>query len=58
MQLRAVDKLLAARLAHRRRETIRACGQPMQKSTTGRAQADLHRGDSRLSETPEPSIVA
>ena len=62
VQLCAVDELLAARLAHRRweghRETIRACGQPMQKSTIGRAHADLHRDDSRLSETSEPSIVA
>ena len=58
-----VDKLLAARLARRRRdedhrETIRACGHPMQKSTIGRVHADRHRDDSRLSETPEPSIVA
>ena len=48
VQLRAVDKLLSARLAHRRREedhreTIRACGQPMQQSTIGRAHVDLHR---------------
>ena len=63
VQLCVVDKLLAARLARSRREedhreTIRACGQPMQKSTIGRAHADLHRNDSRLSETPELSIVA
>ena len=58
-----VDKLLAARLAHRRREehhrdAIRACDQPMQKSMIDRVYADLNRDDSRLSETPEPSIVA
>ena len=35
------------------RETIRACGQATQKSTVGRAHADLHRDDNRLSETLE-----
>ena len=40
VQLCADDNLFAARLAHRRlteghRETIRACGPPMQQSTTG-----------------------
>ena len=55
----AIDKLLATRLARRRwgedhRETTRSCGQPMQRSTIGQAHADLHRVDSRLSETPEP----
>ena len=63
MQLCAVDKLLAARLTRRRREedhreTIRTCGQPMQKSTFGRVHAGLHRADSRLLETSEPSTVA
>ena len=59
----AVGILLAARLAHRRweehhRETIRACGQAMQRSTIGPAHADLHRVDSRLSGTPELPTVA
>ena len=63
VQLFAVFKLLAARLAHRRREedhreTFRAWGQPTQKNTVGRAHADLHRDDSRFSGTEEPSIVA
>ena len=58
-----VDKLLAARLAHRQREEdhreiIRACSQPMQKTTIGQAHVVLHRDDSRLLKTPEPSIVA
>ena len=39
-------------------ETIRACGQPMQKSMIDRTHADLYRDDSRLSKIPEPSIVA
>ena len=34
-------------------ETIRACGQPMQKSMIDRAHADLYRDDNRLSKIPE-----
>ena len=63
VQLCAVDKLVAARLAHSRREedhreTTRARGQAMQGGTIGPAHADLHRVASRLFRTPEPSIVA
>ena len=32
--------------------------EPRRKGTIGRAHADLHRDDKRLSETPEPQIVA
>ena len=40
------------------RETFRACGQPVQKSTISGVHADLYRDVSRLPETPEPSTVA
>ena len=55
--------LLAARLAHSRRkedhrETIRAFGKATQGGTIGRAHADLHHDDSRLSATPAPSSCA
>ena len=58
-----VNTFLAARLADTtreedHRETIRACGEATQKGTIGRAHADLHCDDNRLSETPKPSIVA
>ena len=48
---------------HRRREEdhregILACGQDVQRGMIGPAHADLHRVDSGLSATPEPSIVA
>ena len=63
VQLFAVYKLFAARLAHTRREEdhreiIGACGQATQKSTICLARGDLYRDDNRLSETPEPSIVS
>ena len=63
VQLFAVYKLFAARLAHTRREedhkeTIGACGQATQKSTICLARGDLYRDDNRLSETPEPSIFS
>ena len=59
VQLCAVFKLLAARLAHMtagrtpQRETIRACGKPVQKNMIDRAYADLYRDDSRLLEILE-----